>query len=51
MVINTDYIRGANFTIKDQIKYEGIIYDVVDQTINYYFGGLNMYFVVKESEK
>lgn len=51
MLINTEYIHGANFTIKDQIKYEGVIYDVVDQTVNYYFGRLSMYFVVKESGK
>ena len=51
MTINTDYIHGVNFVVKDQIKYKGIMHDVLDQTINYHFGGLSMYFLVKESEK
>lgn len=51
MDIDTKYIHGINFIIKDQIKYEDNIYNVVDQTVTYYFGILTMYFVVKESEK
>ncbi|ABV91248.1 hypothetical protein LaP1706_gp41 [Lactococcus phage 1706] len=49
MYINTSFIKKYSSTIKDQIKYHNVIYDVVDQCVRYDHGILAIHSVVKES--